>query len=90
MRLLATPWSCLARVMVKKLKRDILILWKSSKAEETIINADVSLCMKSSVVFMFLFTPRATRYAELGGSWNSDVNKGNRARQRSVLFEFLA
>ena len=28
--------------------------------------------------------PRATRYAELGGSWNSEVNKGNHARQGSV------
>ena len=33
-------------------------------------------------------TPRATRYAELGGSWNSEVNKGNHARQGSVLLDF--
>ena len=33
-------------------------------------------------------SPRATRYAELGGSWNSEVNKGNDARQGSVLFDF--
>ena len=32
--------------------------------------------------------PRATRYAELGGSWNSEVNKGNHARKGSVLFDF--
>ena len=29
-------------------------------------------------------TPRATRYAELGGSCNSEVNKGNQARQGSI------
>ena len=33
--------------------------------------------------------PRATRYAELGASWNSEVNKGNHARQGSVLFDLL-
>ena len=31
-----------------------------------------------------IFTLRATRYAELGGSWNSEVNKGNHDRQGSV------
>ena len=33
-------------------------------------------------------TPRVTRYAELGGSCNSEVNKGNHARPGSVLFDF--
>ena len=37
-------------------KKDVLRLWKSSIAEETKINVDVSLCMKSSLVFMFLFS----------------------------------
>ena len=34
------------------------------------------------------YPPRATRYAELGGPWNSEVNKRNYARQGSVLFDF--
>ena len=33
-------------------------------------------------------SPRATRYAELGGSWNSEVNRGNHARQGSVKISF--
>ena len=29
-------------------------------------------------------SPRVTSYAELGGSWNSEVNNGIHARQGSV------
>ena len=37
-------------------------------------------------LFMLLVssTPRVTSYAELGGSWNSEVNNGIHARQGSV------
>ena len=35
-----------------------------------------------------MYPPRATRYAELGGSWSSEVNKGNHGKQGSVLFDF--
>ena len=35
------------------------------------------------------YTPTATRYAELGGSWNSEVNKGNHARQGQYKLRFI-
>ena len=33
---------------------------------------------------LFSEPPRVTSYAELGGSWNSEVNNGIHARQGSV------
>ena len=37
-----------------------------------------------------LLTPRATLYAELGGSWKSEVNKGNHAMgQDKSCFIFI-
>ena len=35
------------------------------------------------------FSPRATRYAELGGAWKSEVNKGNHAGQGSSINHVL-
>ena len=46
------------------------------------------IASKTTKTVQKTFTPRATRYAELGGSRNSEVNKGNRTRQGSVLFVF--
>ena len=42
------------------------------------------LVNRMSNLFPKRYSPRATIYAELGGSWISEVNNGNHARQVSV------
>ena len=48
----------------------------------------LSLAYQVHVKFVILFltaaAPWVTRYAELGGSWKSEVNKGNHVRQGLV------
>ena len=54
--------------------------------------SQAAILSKESIVTlslkMLMLQASVTRYAELGGSWNSEVNKGNHARQGSVLFDF--
>ena len=65
----------------------VFVLFCIAKSGVCKLNVSFSILLhlgKRELDFMLSYTPRATSYPELGGSWNSEVNKENHARQGSV------